>query len=145
VILIYGAGAYTRQELYDLVWATPMVKLAREFGLSDVGLRKTCVKHEIPTPSLGYWTKLNFGKPVKKTPLAPPGKGVSDRVLVSLFTSVEMPDEVAEAAISARERIQASIVVPNEPPTSFHPFGKAVCTENLNPDVMVVKPAEYRV
>jgi hypothetical protein len=31
---------YTRQELYDLVWATPMVKLAKEFGLSDVGLRK---------------------------------------------------------------------------------------------------------
>ena len=28
---------YTRQELYDLVWSTPMVKLAKEFGLSDVG------------------------------------------------------------------------------------------------------------
>jgi hypothetical protein len=38
---------YTRQELYDLVWSTPMVKLAKEFGLSDVGLRKTCVKHGI--------------------------------------------------------------------------------------------------
>ena len=44
---------YTRQELHDLVWATPMVKLAKEFGLSDVGLRKTCVKHNIPTPPLG--------------------------------------------------------------------------------------------
>ena len=45
---------YTRQELYELVWATPMVKLAKEFGLSDVRLRKTCVKHDIPTPPLGY-------------------------------------------------------------------------------------------
>jgi hypothetical protein len=35
---------YTRQELYDLVWATPMVKLAKEFGLSDVGLRKPELK-----------------------------------------------------------------------------------------------------
>ena len=57
---------YTRQELYDLVWSTPMVKLAKEFGLSDVGLRKICVKHGIPTPPLGYWAKLNFGKPAVK-------------------------------------------------------------------------------
>jgi hypothetical protein len=53
---------YTRQELYDLVWSTPMVKFAKEFGLSDVGLRKTCVKHDIPTPPLGYWARLNFGE-----------------------------------------------------------------------------------
>lgn len=60
---------FTRQELYELVWATPLVKLAKEFGLSDVGLRKTCVRYQVPTPALGYWAKLNFGKPVKKTPL----------------------------------------------------------------------------
>jgi hypothetical protein len=60
-----------------------MVKLAKEFGLSDVGLRKICVKRDIPTPPPGYWAKLNFGKPVKKMPLGPPGKDVSDRVLVS--------------------------------------------------------------
>jgi len=64
---------FTRQQLYELVWSTPMVKLAKEFGLSDVGLRKTCVKHGIPTPPLGYWAKLNFGRPVEKTPLGPPG------------------------------------------------------------------------
>ena len=53
---------YTRQELYELVWSTPMVKFAKEFGLSDAGLRKTCVKHDIPTPPLGYWARLNFGE-----------------------------------------------------------------------------------
>jgi hypothetical protein len=30
---------YTRQELCHLVWTTPMVKLAKEFGLPDVGPR----------------------------------------------------------------------------------------------------------
>jgi hypothetical protein len=117
---------YTRQELYDLVWTTPMVKLAKEFGLSDVGLRKICVKHDIPTPPLGYWAKLNFGKPVKKTPLGPPGKDVSDRVLVSVFTTVEMPKEVIDAAISARERVQAPIVVPNEAPAQLHRAAQAL-------------------
>jgi hypothetical protein len=38
---------FTRQEFYDLVLATPIVKLAKEFGLSDVGLRKTCVRYQI--------------------------------------------------------------------------------------------------
>jgi hypothetical protein len=117
---------YTRQELYDLVWSTPMVKLAKDFGLSDVGLRKTCVKHGIPTPPLGYWAKLNFGKPVKKTPLGPPAEGVRDRVLVSVFPAAEVPDEVAQAATSARDRVQAPIVVPNEPPARFHPLAEAL-------------------
>jgi hypothetical protein len=42
-----------RTELYDLVWSKPMIHLAKEFGLSDVGLRKNCKKHDIPTPPLG--------------------------------------------------------------------------------------------
>lgn len=117
---------YTRQELYNLVWSTPMVKLAKEFGLSDVGLRKTCVRHDIPTPPLGYWAKLNFGKPAKKIPLGPPAEGVSDRVLVSVFPSAEVPDEIAQAATKARDRVQAPIVVPNEPPARFHPLAQAL-------------------
>src|SRR5262249_51342656 len=57
----------TRQELYDLVWATPMAKLAESFGLSDVGLAKICDRHRIPTPPRGYWAKKNAGKKVKQT------------------------------------------------------------------------------
>lgn len=38
---------YTRRKLYDLVWATPIVKLAKEFGLSDVGFRKTCLPRNL--------------------------------------------------------------------------------------------------
>jgi hypothetical protein len=117
---------YTRHELYDLVWSTPMVKLAKEFGLSDVGLRKICVKRGIPTPPLGYWAKLNFGKQVKKASLGPPEEGVKDRVLVSVFSTAEVPDDVAEAAISARNRVQAPIIVPSEPPARFHPFAQAL-------------------
>lgn len=44
---------FTRSELYDLAWSIPMTKLAKQFGLSDVGLRKICTKHQIPTPPLG--------------------------------------------------------------------------------------------
>jgi len=34
----------SRVELFDLVWSKPMTHLAKELGLSDVGLRKICVK-----------------------------------------------------------------------------------------------------
>jgi hypothetical protein len=39
-----------------------MTHLAKEFGLSDVGLRKICVKYGIPLPQRGYWSRLQFGK-----------------------------------------------------------------------------------
>jgi hypothetical protein len=32
----------SREELYDKVWTTPIQKLSKEFGLSDVGLGKVC-------------------------------------------------------------------------------------------------------
>ena len=56
----------SRRELYKKVWSTPMLKLAKEFGISDVGLAKLCKRNNIPRPGLGYWSKVQFGKPVKK-------------------------------------------------------------------------------
>lgn len=61
---------FTRQELYDLVWSTPIQKLAEQFGLSDRGLAKTCQRHQVPVPGRGYWAKLEAGQPANKTPLA---------------------------------------------------------------------------
>ena len=59
----------TRQQLYDQVWSTPMRTLAQQYGLSDVGLAKVCKKHDIPRPPVGYWAKLQHGKPVEQPPL----------------------------------------------------------------------------
>jgi hypothetical protein len=111
---------FTRKELYDLAWSTPMTKLAKQFGLSDVGLRKICSKHQIPTPPLGYWAKLQFGKHVKKIPLPPPTDGASDRVFVSVSAVREMSDAVVAAEMKAREALDAKIVVPEQPPNKLH-------------------------
>lgn len=64
----------TRKELLDLVWQTPLSELGPKFGLSDNGLRKICKKHHIPTPPVGYWTKVKFGKHVPKPPKLKPLK-----------------------------------------------------------------------
>ena len=52
----------SRKELYELVWSEPMKILAPRFGISDVALRKTCARAEIPTPGLGHWAKKTAGK-----------------------------------------------------------------------------------
>jgi hypothetical protein len=59
----------SREELYRRVWETPISKLAKEYGVSDVGLAKTCRRHYVPRPPRGYWAKLEHGKPVHQLPL----------------------------------------------------------------------------
>jgi len=59
----------SREELYELVWSEAMAILAPKLGISDVGLKKRCLNLGIPTPSRGYWAKLQNGKKVKKEPL----------------------------------------------------------------------------
>jgi hypothetical protein len=46
-----------------------MSKLAKEFGISDVGLAKACRRVKIPTPPVGHWAKVAHGKSVARPPL----------------------------------------------------------------------------
>lgn len=60
----------SRKELYELVWQESMLSLSKRYNISDVGLRKMCIRMEIPVPPAGYWAKIQFGKKVKKTALS---------------------------------------------------------------------------
>ncbi len=60
---------FEREKLFDEVWATPVTKLAKVYGLSDVGLRKICVALDVPLPPRGYWAKLAAGKKIPKPAL----------------------------------------------------------------------------
>ena len=62
----------TRKQLYDKVWSTPMTTLAKEFGLSDVGMAKLCRRHEIPRPPRGYWAKVEHGQKPRRAKLPNP-------------------------------------------------------------------------
>lgn len=62
-------SSLSREQLYELVWSEAMAILAPKLGISDVGLKKRCLNLGIPTPSRGYWAKLQSGKQVKKEPL----------------------------------------------------------------------------
>lgn len=59
----------SRKKLYQIIWATPITKLAKKHGIPADAIRNICKKLEIPTPSSGYWSKLKFNKPVEIQPL----------------------------------------------------------------------------
>jgi hypothetical protein len=65
----------SRKELYDLVWSKPLSTLAKEYFISDNGLRKICKQSDIPVPQLGHWQKIQYNKKVKIIPLPKDFKG----------------------------------------------------------------------
>jgi hypothetical protein len=60
---------WDRKELYDLVWAQPVTKVAKQFGVSDVAIAKACRKLKVPVPGRGYWAKKANGHSVRTKPL----------------------------------------------------------------------------
>ena len=70
----------TRKELHALVWAEPISKLAKGFGVSDVALAKACAKIHVPVPPRGHWARKAAGKPTVVTDLPRRGLGMADRI-----------------------------------------------------------------
>lgn len=104
-----------REELYERVWTTPIRKLAPEFGLSDVGLAKICIKHQIPRPGLGYWRRVEMGQSPPRTPL--PGLSETHlEVIEILFREKEANWKSRVAELRLLEASQAAItVLPDQP------------------------------
>lgn len=65
----------TRQDLYERVWKEPVDTLAKEYGLSNVGLGKACRRHDIPVPPRGYWSRTAAGQKPRRPPLHPAKDG----------------------------------------------------------------------
>jgi hypothetical protein len=97
---------FTRTELYDLVWSDPLLTISKKYNISDVGLRKICIRLNIPLPKNGHWQKVQYGKKVTKTPLPPAVKeevitfGIRDKNSVEIVKELsplkELQKEIEE-------------------------------------------------
>ena len=102
----------TRKELYEKVWSQPIRTLAKEYGISDVGLKKICKRRDIPTPGLGYWAKVAHGKTVRRVPLLRsrrrPLQSADDRAGGELVAQAPLPHRGRHLAGAAlrRDRLQ---------------------------------------
>lgn len=69
----------SREELYELVWSVPMVRVAEKFKVSGSYMARVCSTLHVPRPERGYWAKLAVGKAPEKPSLpdAQPGEQLS--------------------------------------------------------------------
>ena len=115
----------TRRGLYDLVWSTPMTKLAESFGISDVGLAKICDRHRVPKPPRGYWAKKEAGKRVKQTIFVTVDDPLLDQV------TIEPHDRIPEPAqeIIKQRRVEREAAKQAEPARAEIPPGTEYIAE----------------
>ena len=90
-------NALTREELYELVWASPMQHVAPQFGISSVWLAKICRKANIPVPGRGYWAKTQAGQPAQVDPLPvrSPGEASHTTLRWPTAETADLQDEAA--------------------------------------------------
>lgn len=55
-----------REKLYKEIWEEQVIVVAKRYGISDVALRKRCMKWGIPLPPSGYWARIRAGQNVPK-------------------------------------------------------------------------------
>lgn len=92
----------TRDELYALVWAEPMLKVAERYGVSSSYLARVCTNLRIPRPHRGYWAKLAVGKAPEPKPLPPalPGDEISWTPGTTLALVMREPSAARNKAFS---------------------------------------------
>ena len=83
----------TREQLYDAIWKTPTVRLAKSYGISDVALAKICRKFAIPKPGLGYWRLVELGRLPKRPalPLSPKNNSPIIEITPSAIAKAILP------------------------------------------------------
>jgi hypothetical protein len=131
-----------RKELYKKVWETPITRLAREYGLSDVGFAKICKKYNIPRPPRGYWARKEAGYNIKRLPL-PPGENVTISITSNPYSRNANKNRELVARMSPSIQSEEEPIVVPERLSSPHPLIKQ-SSEILNGrqpnDVGLVNP-----
>lgn len=118
---------FSRKDLYDLVWSTPLTVLAKKYNISDNGLRKMCVGLNIPLPRHGYWQKIKHGKTPKKMELPADSR---DNEIFTLELVTE--DTVRVSSILEKIKTQQKII-------EDEVDSKLVVPDRLvNPDILIV-------
>jgi len=107
----------TRQELYDRVWAEPIDKLCKEFGISDVGLAKACRRHSVPVPPRGYWQRKAAGYADRRPALPKLTEGSEIITLLASPRSESTAEEQTSAVnplIAFERQPENRVVVPDD-------------------------------
>lgn len=99
----------SREELYELVWSTPMTKVAEKFKVSGSYMARVCSMLRVPRPERGYWARRAVGK----APAQPPLPDAQPGDQLSWSQERELPQSprprVAPPATPSRHRVRHSV------------------------------------
>lgn len=96
----------TREELYERVWKTPILKLATEYNVSDVAIAKTCKRLNVPRPPRGYWAKLAAGKQVPRPKLPAVASDAPQSARLGFEDAQEEPTDEAQQVFVSKKDIE---------------------------------------
>jgi len=105
----------SRQQLYDEIWKISVSGVAKKYNLDYAKLIATCKSENIPFPSSGYWTKLNFGKDVSGEVIMLPPAEKNDIELVLDGIKLERLKRVEVK----KERLNSDSVAEVEPQEAY--------------------------
>jgi len=97
---------FTREELYELVWSKPAVKIAREHGVSRISVVRASDRLGVPMPTLSHWIKIEHGVKVPRPELPERKKGQSASATL-------------EAGKALRRRVYVAAVKPDAAPDAW--------------------------
>lgn len=113
---------FTRQELYDRVWSTPMTRLILELGTNPSLLNSLLRRADIPKPRPGYWIKKQFEKPVIKPPLPPPPPGCAEIIVLDTQArTTRVQPSISPMPKPALETLAAPSTATSAPPIPAEP------------------------
>ncbi|MBE6990235.1 MAG: hypothetical protein E7426_05770 [Ruminococcaceae bacterium] len=103
----------SRQTIYEEVWTDSAARIAKKYEISYSQFLKICKDNKIPIPPSGYWTKLEFHKPVERTPLP-----ASEKDTILLFPEKRKPKDTAEVIAAESKPVseegKIGLVIPRE-------------------------------
>ena len=119
----------TREALFEAAWDRPLEQVAAELGITPTALKRTCDRHDIPTPGGGYWAAVQAGGVFPRPSLRPVNNPRLEKVHVQ--GALAPPGQVVGAArqevakpASVKPRAKPDVPKPtapvNPPTTARH-------------------------
>jgi hypothetical protein len=96
----------SREELFNAAWDRPLTTVAAELGVTSTTLKKTCDRHDIPTPGRGYWAQVAAGRTFPKPKLRPVTEGRLEQVCIVSVPG--LPPVVQAAQAEAKAKVKAA-------------------------------------
>ena len=121
----------TRKELYELVWSTPLTKIAEKYTINSDEIKKICKEFNVPMPPNGYWSKIKFNKALEKDKLQEDFKG-EDKIELTLKIEGEDDNSNQTPLTIAINQIKKDVKAPIRVPSRL-----------VNRDKLTIQTQEY--